>query len=100
MRLASMRKSMALSAVMALPALAACTTAQPTIAYRIVGGDVTEANATNIRALQYCQQEYGRGARLRSYTGNTAIYTCSGTPTVATAPLAPVVPAPSPAPGY
>ncbi|HEX9462270.1 MAG TPA: hypothetical protein VGB82_06685 [Alphaproteobacteria bacterium] len=86
------RRFIALSAVTMLAALAACSTAQPTIAYRIVGGDVTEANATNIRALQYCQQEYRRGARLRSYSGNTAIYTCSGPATVAAVPVAPAAP--------
>src|SRR5258708_32330032 len=70
------RRFIALSAVTMLAALAACSTAQPTIAYRIVGGDLTEANATKIPSLQYCQQEHLRGERLRSNSRKNAIYTC------------------------
>jgi hypothetical protein len=87
------RISTALSAALALAALAGCTArvdeTPPTVSYRVVGSDISDAN---VRAMNYCQR-YGRGARMLSYSGNTATYQCSGTATAAV-PLAPTAPAP------
>lgn len=94
MRMAPM--SMAVSAVLAVAAVAGCAArvdeTPPTVSYRVIGSDLSQANA---QAMNYCQR-YGRGARMLSYTGNTATYQCSGSATAAV-PLAPVAPAPAPA---
>ncbi|HEX9462271.1 MAG TPA: hypothetical protein VGB82_06690 [Alphaproteobacteria bacterium] len=90
-----MRMPIALSAVLALAAVAACTPrvdeTPPTVSYRVIGSDISDANA---KAMNYCQR-YGRGARMVSYAGNTATYECSGSATAAV-PGTPVAPAPAP----
>lgn len=94
-----MRMSMAVSAAVALTALAACTAPPPTVSYRVVGGEISDANAANTRAMQYCEQQYGRPARIVSYDGKIALYQCGGTVT-AGVPASPVSPAPSTPPAY
>ncbi|HUK61039.1 MAG TPA: hypothetical protein VLV50_17555 [Stellaceae bacterium] len=82
----------ALLVLAGLGALAACTpTAEqnqvsatpptpPSVSYRVVGTDVTQANAS---AAAYCQR-YGTGPVYRGSqttpTGNVATYTCDGPP--------------------
>lgn len=80
--------------ILALGVLSACggsgprqvSSAPPTVAYRVPGNDVSQAN---VAAADYCRQ-YGMGARLqtvqRQGSENIAHYSCAGTPVASIAP--------------
>ena len=76
-----------LSVLVAIGVLAACANesrpvsqSAPTVSYRIVGNDVSQAN---VNAARYCQQ-YGASPQLQgiqqSPSGNVALYSCAGAP--------------------
>jgi len=91
-----MRTPILVSAVLAAGALAACTprvdSTPPTVSYRVIGSDVSQANAN---AINYCQR-YGTGARMMSYTNGTATYECTGASTAQVPAPYPTTVAPGP----
>ncbi len=92
-----MRTSILVAAAVAAGAVAACTprvsSTPPTVSYRVIGSDVSQANAN---AINYCQR-YGTGARMTSFTNGTATYACTGAATAAVQPAPyPTTVAPAP----
>lgn len=88
------RRALSGVSIVALGVLSACggsgprqvSSAPPTVAYRVPGNDVSQANMT---AAEYCRQ-YGMGARLqtvqRQGSESVAHYACAGTPVGSAAP--------------
>ena len=97
-------RAAALPLLAAVSVLAACANdsrpvsqSAPTVSYRIVGNDVSQANAN---AARYCQQ-YGASPQLQgiqqSPSGSVAVYSCAG---AAASVAGTAVPPAYAAPGY